>query len=188
MERRLMQLDEFRHLYDTRMGDHFPADEIKPFYIMEKAIKEGKYFPYGYYENGGMSAYTCLLKTGDFFLLDYFAVMEQGRGKGTGSQILGIMKEHLKDRESVLLEVEEPLAKEPDVLELQKRRIQFYLRNDVRYTDLKAQVFGVPYLILNLGHRLQGEKAENAMKALYHSILSDEMYEKNVRFTLDKPY
>lgn len=40
MERRLMQLAEFRHLYDTQMGNHFPADEIKPFYIMEKAVKE----------------------------------------------------------------------------------------------------------------------------------------------------
>ena len=107
-----MQLGDFRKLYDAHMGNHFPPDELKPFYIMERAVKEGKYFPYGYYEDGELKAYTCLIKTGDFFLLDYFAVMEQGRGKGTGSRILDILKGHLTDRESVLLEVEEPLAED----------------------------------------------------------------------------
>ena len=52
MEQKLMQLGDFRKLYDAHMGNHFPPDELKPFYIMERAVKEGKYFPYGYYEDG----------------------------------------------------------------------------------------------------------------------------------------
>ena len=186
MEQKLMQLGDFRKLYDAHMGDHFPPDELKPFYIMERAIKEGKYFPYGYYEDGELKAYTCLIKKGDFFLLDYFAVMEQGRGKGTGSRILDILKGHLTDRESVLLEVEEPLAEDERELDLQKRRIQFYLRNGARYTELKARVFGVPYRILSFGRERMREKAQEAMEVLYHSILNDEMYRRNVCFALDK--
>ena len=50
MEQRLMQMEEFRKLYDTSMKKHFPPDELKPFSIMEKAVREGNYFPYGYYE------------------------------------------------------------------------------------------------------------------------------------------
>ena len=83
MEQRLMQMEEFRKLYDTSMKKHFPPDELKPFSIMEKAVREGNYFPHGYYEDGECRAYTCLIKNGDFYLLDYFAVMEDGRGKGT---------------------------------------------------------------------------------------------------------
>ena len=77
IEQRLMNQDEFHWLFDTHMGDHFPADELKPFSIMEQSVREGNYFPYGYYEDGELLAYTCLLKSGDFFLLDYFAVMEE---------------------------------------------------------------------------------------------------------------
>lgn len=186
MEQRLMQLSEFRQLYDTCMGNHFPADEIKPFSIMEKVIKEGKYYPYGYYEGETLLAYTCLLKKDTYFLLDYFAVMEEGRGNGTGSQILEILQNNISQEESILLEVEEPLSAEPDVLDLQKRRIQFYLRNHALYTELKAEAFGVPYLILNMGKELKREQAQKAMSVLYHTILTEEMYEKNVRFALDK--
>lgn len=186
MEQRLMQLSEFRQLYDSCMCDHFPADEIKPFYIMEKAIKEGTYFPYGYYEGETLLAYTCLLKKDTYFLLDYFAVMEAGRGKGMGSEILEILQNNISQEESILLEVEEPVSAEPDVLDLQKRRIQFYLRNHALYTELRAEVFGVPYFILIMGKKLEKEQAQKAMSVLYHTILTEEMYEKNVRFTLDK--
>ena len=187
MEQRLMQMEEFRKLYDTSMKKHFPPDELKPFSIMEKAVREGNYFPYGYYEDGECRAYTCLIKNGDFYLLDYFAVMEDGRGKGTGSRILSILKGHLSEKEAVLLEVEEPLAAEPDVRDLQERRIQFYLRNAAIETGLNAQVFGVRYRILGIGRPLYEEKAQTAMETLYHTILSEEMYERNVRFSLDKP-
>ena len=87
MEQRLMQMEEFRKLYDTSMKKHFPPDELKPFSIMEKAVREGNYFPHGYYEDGECRAYTCLIKNGDFYLLDYFAVMEDGRGKGNEDSV-----------------------------------------------------------------------------------------------------
>lgn len=185
IEQRLMTLDEFRQLYDAHMGDHFPADELKPFYIMEKAVRAGNYFPYGYYEDGMLLAYTCLIRAENYLLLDYFAVMEEGRGKGTGSEILSVLTGSLKEDESIFLEVEEPLAQDPAERDLQERRIRFYLRNGALDTAVRADVFHVLYRILTMGGRLREEDAEHAMAVLYHSILTDEMYNDNIFFRVD---
>ncbi len=185
IEQRLMNLDEFHWLFDTHMGDHFPADELKPFSIMEQSVREGNYFPYGYYENGELLAYTCLLKSGDFFLLDYFAVMEEGRGRGTGSEILSVLTDSLKESESIFLEVEEPRAADAVERDLQERRIRFYLRNGALDTAVRAKVFSVPFRILTMGGSLREEEAEQAMAALYHNILSEKMYEQNIFFRIE---
>lgn len=185
IEQRLMNLDEFHWLFDTHMGNHFPADELKPFAIMEQSVREGNYFPYGYYENGELLAYTCLLKSGDFFLLDYFAVMEEGRGRGTGSEILSVFTDSLKESESIFLEVEEPRAADAVERDLQERRIRFYLRNGALDTAVRAKVFSVPFRILTMGGSLREEEAERAMEALYHNILSEKMYEQNIFFRIE---
>ena len=185
IEQRLMNLDEFHWLFDTHMGDHFPADELKPFAIMEQSVREGNYFPYGYYEDGELLAYTCLLKSGDFFLLDYFAVMEEGRGRGTGSEILSVLTDSLKESESIFLEVEEPRAADAVERDLQERRIRFYLRNGALDTAVRAKVFSVPFRILTMGGSLREEEAERAMAALYHNILSEKMYEQNIFFHIE---
>lgn len=185
IEQRLMNLDEFHWLFDTHMGDHFPADELKPFAIMEQSVREGNYFPYGYYEDGELLAYTCLLKSGDFFLLDYFAVMEEGRGRGTGSEILSVLTDSLKESESIFLEVEEPRAADAVERDLQERRIRFYLRNGALDTAVRAKVFSVPFRILTMGGSLREEEAERAMAALYHNILSEKMYEQNIFFRIE---
>lgn len=185
IEQRLMNLDEFHWLFDTHIGDHFPADELKPFAIMEQSVREGNYFPYGYYEDGELLAYTCLLKSGDFFLLDYFAVMEEGRGRGTGSEILSVLTDSLKESESIFLEVEEPRAADAVERDLQERRIRFYLRNGALDTAVRAKVFSVPFRILTMGGSLREEEAERAMAALYHNILSEKMYEQNIFFRIE---
>ena len=75
---------------------------------MEKCFEENRYFPYGYYEEGRLIAYAFFLRSGSFLLLDYYAVLEEVRGLGKGSEILGLMKSHLKEGETIFIETEQP--------------------------------------------------------------------------------
>lgn len=185
LEQRLMGFDEFRDLCKNHLVNHFPADEVKPLEMMEKIFKEGKYLSYGYYEGDTLMAYTIFLQKDNLLLLDYFAVMEQMRGSGRGSEIVDLMKSQLGDEKIIFLEVEEPNAKEDEVRDLQERRIQFYLRNGAGKTGVMAKTFNVQYIILTIGSDFYGIKAQNAMETLYHTMLPDNIYEKNVFFHLD---
>lgn len=182
LEQRLMDLEEFHDVYTGCLQQHFPPAEVKPFAIVEKAFHEKKYLPYGYYEEGKLMAYTLLFQEGDTLLLDYFAVMESLRGKGRGSEILALMKENLGEGRTIFLEVEEPNAEDEKEHALQERRIRFYLRNGARMAGVKGDVFSVVYEIMTIGGQDQGEKAKRAMETLYHSMLDEETYQKNIFF------
>lgn len=185
LERQLLNLNECRQIYEWHLVNHFPADEVKPFYIIEKCLEEGSYLPYGFYEEGRLVAYAYMLKKGSYFLLDYLAVLEEIRGQGKGSEILSIIKKELGEKETVFIEAECPDPHEPEIRETQVRRIRFYLRNGAKEAGLMWSAFGVPYRVLVLGKPLESERAKEGMEQLYHSMLSDEMYEKNVFFKLD---
>ena len=80
--------------------------------------------------------------------------------------------------------LEELLAQEHGEKEhaLQERRIRFYLRNGARMAGVKGDVFSVVYEIMTIGGQDQGEKAKRAMETLYHSMLDEETYQKNIFF------
>lgn len=185
IEQKLLELNDFRQIYEWHLVNHFPTDEVKPFYIMEKCFEENRYFPYGYYEEGRLIAYAFFLRSGSFLLLDYYAVLEEVRGLGKGSEILGLMKSHLKEGETIFIETEQPDPDEPEIRAVQLKRIQFYLRNGAKGAGMMGSAFGVPYRIFTLGENLYGEKASEGMETLYRSMLSEEMYEKNIFFELD---
>lgn len=185
IEEKLLELNDFRQIYEWHLVNHFPTDEVKPFYIMEKCFNENRYFPYGYYEGGRLIAYAFFLRSGALLLLDYYAVLEEVRGRGKGSEILRLMKSRLKEDETIFIETEQPDPGEPEIRAVQLRRIQFYLRNGAKGAGMMATEFGVPYRILTLGNTLYGENARKGMETLYHSMLSEEMYGENIFFKLD---
>lgn len=185
LEQRLLDINEFRQIYEWHLVNHFPPDEVKPFYILEKCYEEGNYFPYGYFEEGRLAAYAYICKCGSNLLLDYLAVLEEMRRLGKGSEILALLKEGLSEGETLFIEVEQPDPEEPEIRAIQLKRIQFYIRNGAKGTGLVETGFGVPYRILTLGEGKYGKKARKGMEELYRYILSEEMYEKNIFFKLD---
>ena len=95
------------------------------------------------------------------------------------------MKSHLKEGETIFIETEQPDPDEPEIRAVQLKRIQFYLRNGAKGAGMMGSALGVPYRIFTLGENLYGEKAREGMETLYRSMLSEEMYEKNIFFELD---
>lgn len=164
-------LEEMKQIYDGMMKRHFPADEIKPFWVIEKGYQADRYMGYGLYREEDPEkclayAWMCWMKEENWMLLDYYAVREDLRGQGTGSQFLREIVEKHSLGMPVIIEVEDPdriegeaaesgeLSEEvrPDTLKAEKakrlRRISFYLKNGIQMTDMRATVYRVPYAIM----------------------------------------
>lgn len=177
IETRLLDVIEAGYIYERYMVTHFPPNEMKSFRLMEQAMEQGVYFPYGYYENDRLIGYAFVMKNGNTLLLDYFAVLEQYRREGYGSIILKQLEGSLGEEETLLIELEQPDHEEPEIRQLQFRRIAFYVRNGAKGAGATEMLTGCTYRLFTLGKPLYGEKAVEAMRRLYGALLSKEMLE-----------
>ncbi|MDO5409036.1 MAG: hypothetical protein Q4F21_01110 [Lachnospiraceae bacterium] len=177
---RKQSLEEMKEIYDGMMIRHFPEDEIKPFRVIEKGYREGRYICYGLYadsEPGKCLAYAwmCDILEENWILLDYYAVTESLRGQGVGSWFLKqILSGSYTQDMPVIIEVEDPdYAADEKEKEKQLRRIDFYLRNGVQETEIRAQVFQVHYSIMvALGQKERQTFEEESLKNAYFVFYS----------------
>ena len=90
----------------------FPAAELKPFTAVRELMQAGLYEPLALCgADGGMRAYAWqVLQPGRrSALLDYFAVRQDLRGAGVGTQALRLLAELYRERlDSLILECEHP--------------------------------------------------------------------------------
>lgn len=188
-------LEEMKKIYDGMMKDHFPADEIKPFWVIEKGYQAERYMGYGLYHEEHPEvclayAWMCWMKEENWILLDYYAVREDLRGQGLGSVFLQkVLKEHTREM-PVIIEVEDPdrieMEEEIGKTEVEKqgslrrekekrlRRIAFYRKNGIRMTDMRATVYRVPYAIMifqqNFDDGFDRESLKRAYRIFYAHI------------------
>lgn len=181
MEFRLLSKAEIFEIYDTDLQNDFPKSEIKPKSMIEKCFDEGNYFARALFHEGKRLAYQFFIVIGDNILLDYFAVDAKSRGSGVGSIALAEMSKMPEAQgRLILLEVEDPdySLSEAD-LDMRKRRLHFYARNNVNYVGVKTRVFTDDYLLLS-PREPSVEVAESAILALYRAILPEVYFEKHV--------
>ncbi|MCD8220725.1 MAG: GNAT family N-acetyltransferase [Clostridiales bacterium] len=149
-----LKLDELKQIYKVHVREDFPRSERRPYSSMEKMTKAGIYASFGYYDDDRLLAYACYILTenGKYALLDYFAVVPELRGQGTGSEFLRKLEGTLPGKNGVFIEAESPdSAKSKEEAALRQRRIHFYLSNGAVLTDTKCLLFGVDYNILYIG-------------------------------------
>lgn len=167
--------EEIRDIYNTYMTDDFPPDELKPLDRIEEAISVGKYYCLGAFENMQLVAYAFWVFNEKNYLLDYYAVVPDFRGKGVGTVFL---KEAVKliPADIILLEVEDPTDEE------KKKRLDFYLNAGCVDPNVKAVAFGVDFMIIE--YPIKGNHSPSviadAYKEIYRSILPQKMYEDNI--------
>lgn len=125
----------------------FPRNERPPyFYIKHKAMKQGADF-FGIYDNNRFIGllYTVIYK--EIVYIFFFAIKEDFRGLGYGSQVLGKVKHKYRDSRIVLC-IEE-LDKNSDNYSERLRRKEFYEKNGFTDTGVKVCEFGVNYEMLS---------------------------------------
>ncbi len=184
-----LKLDELKRIYKTHVREDFPRSERRPYSSMEKMTNTGNYASYGYYDDGNLLAYACYILTenGMYALLDYFAVVPELRGHGTGSEFLQKLEGALPAQNGVFIEAESPDSAKPDEkITLRRRRIHFYLSNGAVLTNTKCLLFGVDYNILYIGRT---DDTDPAQEQLHRAVedLCREIY-RSFYGRLCKPY
>jgi hypothetical protein len=184
-----MNFEEVTKVYKEYLVVDFPEDEVKPLDKILRLMKEGKYITWGFYKEEELLAYAwfCIPKDSSLILLDYLSVCCGNRGRGYGSRFLRMLKHFYENKSGIILEAEDVAyapSKEQEAERLS--RIHFYEKNGLRVTKIRAEVFGVNYIILvyNCGGSPTDEEVLGGLEAVYHTFLSSNSYNKNVKFNL----
>lgn len=189
MNLQLLPLDaaQTKDVYDRWMTKDFPPEEIKPYDGMARMMEKGWYEPLALLDGttGALAAYAfqTVMPGCRCALLDYFAVLPDRRGHGTGTAALKALADHYAGRmEALIIECEHP-AEAPDPA-VARRRIGFYLRAGARATAMESRLFGVRYLVLALpcGGPVTDEQVNADLRRVYRLTVPEPYYRGNVIF------
>lgn len=182
MHLKTLTKDQLSDLYNDRMREDFPPSELKPLFVILDAVDKGIYEALGLYDGEEIVGYSCLVKQGNDYLVDYLAIYPEKRNGGIGSILVKLLSEHMDSTGNIIGEVEDPkYARNDDDRKLRIRRMDFYLRNGCFDTGVRAKCFGVEFIILRMGKKkLEKQKCWDIYSAIYRSILPKDMYDENI--------
>lgn len=164
------QLEKIKKLYIKA----FPLCERKPFSMMLKKRSEKMMEIMCIEEDDGTFvglAITVLYN--DIVLLDYFAILDEQRCNGKGSQALKILTERYKDKR-FFLEAESTKEECKDIA-VRKRRKEFYLRNGMTETGIDVVLFGVPMELLTYNCMVSFEEYHTVYDKVFGKIISNNV-------------
>ncbi|MBP7348422.1 MAG: hypothetical protein KA965_07050 [Butyrivibrio sp.] len=180
-----LELAEIQLIYEKYMKKDFPASELRPFAQTQRLYLEGHYEGYGMYDDQDLFvAYALYIKPPRHeihaVLLDYLAVVSSARGTGSGSIFLQQMQQMFHDTDVILLEVENPdYALTREDLYMRKKRIRFYMKNELSTTGIQTRVYDMEYKILAmpLRHEPSDHEVIQAMSGIYHKLFDPAVFE-----------
>lgn len=179
---------DFRELslYYDWMKQQFHPGELKSLQHITNMCNAGRYAAFGLWSGEKLIAYALMGHTADerAWLLDYYAVLPEYQDVGWGSRFLHGLRKTLPTG-AILLEVEDP-DYAPDEAERAhwQRRIRFYERNECLHTNVKLNLYGFDYALMQLPVSMTMTDAEvrAAMEEIYHIFSPPDMYAANVHF------
>ena len=198
LELKILDKNEVESVFINYMKADFPANELKPLSHMIAMTDAGIYKSYGLFIKDELAGYAFFVTDGNGnLLLDYFAVLKSGRGKGIGSAFLEKLAASVPEGNYVIIEVEDPdeapdgvqgetsdEAQEPGASdkETRLRRIRFYERAGVYGTDVRTRIYDADYMIMLFSgsKRYDTEQALGAVEHMYRVMFSAEVMEKHV--------
>lgn len=120
------QHQEFNDLPTTQLGKvytlistGFPIYEQRTAEQLGEALSDNRYHFRAYLEDGEVVAILAFWKMPTYVYIEHFAVIDESRGKGVGSQILKSFKEEMKAL-PVILEID------PLTSDVARKRCEFY--------------------------------------------------------------
>lgn len=184
--------EQLRYIYRAYLEKDFPPDERRPLFSMLRLLSAGSYEALGLfgdesdadYAAGQLLGYALLVRDGGNALLDYLAVLPGFRGRGIGTRILKLLSERAGEYASLIIEIEDPAAAQNDEERAMRlRRQAFYARCGCRDTGVRADTFGVPYILLEPAfvpvH--PAEYIRSTYAALYRMTLPKHIFDRFVR-------
>ena len=133
----------------------FPAYERKHFGVIMDMRRRGKTDVWCFKRDGRFAGFASTINGDGVVLIDYLAVEEKQRGKGTGSALLRALKECYKGS-GIFVEIES-VYEEAGNLSERMRRKRFYEANGMEELHVLADVFETPMELLGWKCRLDFE-------------------------------
>ena len=182
-----LETDEITLIYKRYMKKDFPRNELRPLIMIKKSLSLGQYDCFGIFDENALCGYAffaSITQNGKkYYLLDYFATLSKKRGQGIGSEFIKLLRQELSSAEMVICEVENPEFAVADEQKKRLRRIEFYKRNGFINTNVKANVFGVDFLLLelNINNPHKEENVKTAYYELYKKLIPRCLFNRNIR-------
>ncbi len=170
-----LELPEWEEIYEKRMREDFPENELKPFSAMKQMRKAGIYRAYGLREEKGLLAYWCVLcdQKEKTMLLDYLAIRKDLRGQGYGRKVISSLADNMNSGYILFIESENPEgAENAEEKAIRERRIRFYQSCGCNLLRMQSEIVSTPYRIFCLPKE---EKDEEALKRRYLALYRDVM-------------
>lgn len=128
----------------------FPKNEQKPFFLIDLKCRKGQMETLCIEnEHGEFLGLAIAILHHDIVLIDYFAIMENKRGKGVGKEALRALFERYNGKR-VMLEIERTDLPCDNLAE-RIRRKNFYFSCGMGQMDYLVDLFGVDMEILTYG-------------------------------------
>lgn len=186
LQARLLSIQEVKTIYDSYMQQDFPRNELRPFSMIKKLMNEHIYYTYGIFKESKLCAYAFFLedRKSGILLFDYFAVCSQHRGQGYGTKALHLILETCKEKNGVLLEVEDPsFAENEEERGVRERRIQFYEKCGIHRSDVQMLLFGVNYCIMYQSFTSDDmeDHIVETIQEIYKKLVPKLLYKKILR-------
>ena len=151
MELRTLTRDELKALHAGILKRAFPPDELKPFSAMDGLLKKGCYDAWALEDGGEAVSWALCWHSPRCALVDYFVTAESRRGQGLGAEMLDLLARRYLPQRPLIVETEVPEDRDPARRELQRRRLDYYLRQGFREAGFEVLLFGVHYRVLVRG-------------------------------------
>ena len=164
----------FKRLYKSA----FPRCERKPFSMIKKMHKGGTTDIWYFEREGEFLGLATTVNREDFVLIDYFAVSEEHRGQGNGTEMLRSLIDHYSPR-GVFLEIEKPYKDGADYLTKLKRK-EFYLGAGLCELGVSVSLFGVDMELMGTGLSLSFEEYRDFYLDRISSYAPRALFEKNI--------
>ena len=187
MEIRALNKAQMERVYYDHMKRAFPPSELKSLQVMERMRDSGRYEPLGMYDGERLVGYALMwLEPGvPFALLDYLGTVKEEQGKGLGTALLALLGEYYAPMRGIFGEAERDNSPDEQERALQRRRLDFYLRNGFRYAGYDCALFGVHYetLIRGAGD-VSAQELLAVHQSMYQKQIPPQYYERFIQLPL----
>lgn len=151
----------------------FPRAERKPFSMIVKMWRRGKTDIWCVEAEGKFLGLGFTINGPELILLDYFAIVKDGRGKGVGTAALKALMDRYAGK-GFFLEIEstrEPVRSRG----LRCRRKRFYLSAGLEELHTTAKLFGVEMELLGKGCQLDFRQYQDFYRDNYSQWAADHV-------------
>lgn len=185
MELRALRDDEIKNIFYHHIQHDFPKNEIRPLKSMLTMKHQERYLGYGLFDHEELLGYAFFASCSNSLLLDYFAIVKGKRDQGLGSKFLEMLLKELSSY-FIIAEVESTLTtNNEDERLMRTRRLNFYLKNQFKRTNIQCHLYFVDYhIIYYYKETLPDEKIYSILETLYHSLYSPLAYKSFIRINL----